>query len=152
MENDAWNDETSSANEESTETESLVKEMVSEISHELVLVHSGRYDEKRAIKAAALALKIQLDLADFLSDVEASAKGLKIEVKGVESEIYYENKSSSSEKKISEAALQQSISKDKRYCDAELKSIKAEKTAKKWALIFGTMKEAHIFFRNLGKE
>lgn len=130
--------------------ENSVKTMVSQISQELRSVHSGKYDEKRAIKAAALALKAQIDLAEFLSDVEGTAKGLKNEVKAVEAEVYFDHRSSA-EKKISEAALQQLIAKDKRTAEAEVKAVDAEKIAKKWGLIFNTMKEAHIFFRNLGK-
>ena len=130
--------------------EGSVKRMVSEVSSELRLVHSGRYDEKRAIKTAAIALKAQMDLAEFLSDVEGTAKGTKNEVKAIEAEVYFDHRSSS-EKKMTEGALQQVVAKDKRTIAAEAKAVEAEKTAKKWGIVFGTMKEAHIFFRTLGK-
>jgi len=140
-----------SKNKEEVETlENAVKRMVSEVSQELRLVHSGKYDEKRAIKTAALALKTQIDLAEFLSDVEGTAKGAKNEVKAVEAEVYFDHRSSS-EKKITEGALQQVVAKDKRTTLAEAKAVEAEKIAKKWGIVFGTMKEAHIFFRTLGK-
>lgn len=142
-------DATPSKDDEET-LEDSVKKMVSEVSQELRLVHSGRYDEKRAIKTAALALKAQLDLAEFLSDVEGTAKGAKNEVKAVEAEVYFDHRSSS-EKKMTEGALQQVVAKDKRTIAAEAKAVEAERTAKKWGIVFGTMKEAHIFFRTLGK-
>lgn len=130
--------------------EDSVKRMVSDVSKELRMVHTGKYDEKRAIKTAALALKAQIDLAEFLSDVEGTAKGAKNEVKAVESEVYFDHRASA-EKKMSEAALQQFIANDKRTIKAEAKAVEAEKIAKKWGIVFGTMKEAHIFFRTLGK-
>ncbi len=159
--NNPWNDDSEEENDLSSKEvkndsiteivlEDSVKLMVTRISKELRSVHSGKYDEKRAIKTAALALKAQIDLAEFLSDVEGTAKGLKNEVKAVEAEVYFDHRSSA-EKKISEAALQQLIAKDKRTAEAEVKAVDAEKIAKKWGLIFNTMKEAHIFFRNLGK-
>jgi len=144
------NDSAEQNSEENLTLESSVKKMVSEVSNELRMVHSGKYDEKRAIKTAALALKAQIDLAEFLSDVEGTAKGMKNEVKAVEAEVYFDHRSSA-EKKMSEAALQQLIAKDKRTVVAEAKAVEAEKVAKKWGIVFGTMKEAHIFFRNLGK-
>ncbi len=158
MQDSPWDDdsemiENNSAEQNSEENltlESSVKKMVSEVSNELRMVHSGKYDEKRAIKTAALALKAQIDLAEFLSDVEGTAKGMKNEVKAIEAEVYFDHRSSA-EKKMSEAALQQLIAKDKRTALAETKAVEAEKIAKKWGIVFGTMKEAHIFFRNLGK-
>lgn len=158
MQDSPWDDDSEIVENDSVEQnfeenltlESSVKKMVSEVSNELRMVHSGKYDEKRAIKTAALALKAQIDLAEFLSDVEGTAKGMKNEVKAVEAEVYFDHRSSA-EKKMSEAALQQLIAKDKRTVVAEAKAVEAEKVAKKWGIVFGTMKEAHIFFRNLGK-
>lgn len=160
QEYDPWNDTyepnlkiSSSLVEEKQPGETLedsVKKMVHEVSHELRMVHSGRYDEKRAIRTAALALKAQIDLAEFLSDIEGTAKGAKNEVKAIESEVYFDHRTAS-EKKISEAALQQLVARDKRTVAADQKAVEAEKIAKKWGIVFGTMKEAHIFFRTLGK-
>ena len=158
MQQDPWNDaserddsfEVKDNNVTDLTLEDSVKLMVSQVSQELRRVHSGKYDEKKAVKTAALALKAQMDLADFLSDVEGTAKGFKNEVKAVEAEVYFDHRSSA-EKKMSEAALQQLVAKDKRTAEAEAKAIEAEKIAKKWGIIFSTMKEAHIFFRNLGK-
>lgn len=155
MNESSWDDTTddeieSEQSSVDTTLEDSVKTMVSEISKELLKVHSSKYDEKQAIRTAALALKAQMDLAEFLSDVEGTAKGSKNEVKMVEAEVYFDHRASA-EKKISEAALQQLIAKDKRTSDAEAKAIEAEKKAKKWVNLFATLKEAHIFFRNLGK-
>ncbi len=151
----SWNDDTSSTDEEisqdKTETlEASVKRMVAEVSSELVKVHSGKYDEKRAVRTAALALKAQFDLAEFLADVEGTAKGAKNSVKIIESTVYFDCRDAS-EKKISEAALQQMVAKDQRTANVESAAVEAEKTAKKWANVFNILKDAHIFFRNLGK-
>lgn len=152
MDDSSWDDKTTEDDEQLTDEtlEDSVKRMVAEVSRELSKVHSSKYDEKQAIRTAALALKAQMDLAEFLSDVEGTAKGSKNDVKMVEAEVYFDHRSSA-EKKISEAALQQLVAKDKRTSDAESKAIEAEKRAKKWANVFATLKEAHIFFRNLGK-
>lgn len=154
MENN-WDEVTDSEENEQEECsvenlQTSVKRMIREVSNELHKVHTEKYDEKRAIKTAALALKAQMDLAEFLSDVEGTAKGTKNAVKTVESQVYFDYREAS-EKKISEAALQQMVAKDKRTIDADFLAVDAEKTAKKWANLFGTLKDAHIFFRNLGK-
>lgn len=130
--------------------EASVLRMVSEVSAELRKVHSGKYDEKKAIRTAALALKAQMDLSEFLSDVEAKAKGSKVALKEVEAEVYFECRESS-EKKLSEAALTQMVAKDKKTAASEAALVDSERSSKKWALIFANLKEAHIFFRNLGK-
>lgn len=137
------------SSEEVTLEESIIN-MVSEVSGELNKVHSGKYDEKSAIKAAALALKAQIDLAEFLSDVEATAKGLKNEVKIEQARVYFACKESA-DKKLSEAALEQMVAKDSKSIEVEIKAVEGEKKMKKWMSLFATLKEAHIFFRNLGK-
>jgi len=137
--------------EEKTLEESVIA-MVSEINGELTRVHTSKYDEKSAIRAAALALKAQMDLAEFLSDVEASAKGLKNEAKIVQSKVYFECiESNTGGKKPSEAMLEQMVVKDQRTIEAETNAVEGEKKLKKWMSLFATLKEAHIFFRNLGK-
>lgn len=136
--------------DEGVTLEQSLKTMIAEVVEELKLVHTSKYDEKRAIRTAALALQAQIQLVEFLSDTELRAKGAKNEVKIIEAEVYFENKESS-DKKISEANLQQAIAKDKRVITAETKTINAEKEAKKWASILNILQNAHIFFRNLGK-
>lgn len=155
MQDSPWNEMTGQKDEEnftpSTETlEDSVKRMVDEISKELAKTHEHKYDEKQAVKTAALALKAQMALSEFLSDSEATAKGAKNAVKIVEAEAYFEHRNSA-EKKISEAALQQLVARDKKVQIAEQNVIEAERKSKKWAIVFAILKDAHIFFRNLGK-
>lgn len=126
-----------------------VESMASEIIDELGLVHTGRYDVDRARRTAALALKAQMEMAEFLSDLEGRAKGSKNTVELKESEAYFDAKESS-EKKVSEAALQQLVIKNNKVTLAKYDAIEAEKEFKKWSSIFLVLKEAHIFFRNLG--
>lgn len=128
---------------------------VNEVNSELRLVHQGRYDERRAVRTAALALSVQLDIADVLPTLEGTAKGVKLDAKVVESNQYLDYKSAartSEDKKPTDVALQRLVAKDSKLLAAERRAIDAEKESKTWAHILVAMKDAHIFFRNLGKE
>lgn len=158
MQDSPWDEmtgqaETDSEEDESSSDETLeesISRMYQEISRELVKVHSGRYDEKKAIRAAALALKAQMDLSSLIADDEARAKGCKVALKEIEAEVYFEARDGA-EKKLSEAALTQIVAKDKKTSAAEAALVEAEKNAKRWANMSNHLKEAHIFFRTIGK-
>lgn len=155
MHDSPWDEMTGQAESEDDppEGETLedsIARMYQEISRELVKVHSGKYDEKKAIRAAALALKAQMDLANLLADSEASARGRKVALKEIEAEVYFDARENA-DKKLSEAALTQIVAKDKKTSVAEAALVVAEKNAKRWANMSNHLKEAHIFFRTLGK-
>lgn len=137
--------------EKETTIEDEIKQMVFEVSNSLKLVHEGSYNDKNASRTAALALKCQIDMAEILSDAEASAKGCRNDVRIAESQAYFEAKEES-DKKLSEAALEQHISKNPNVLTAEKKAIQTEKSSKKWTILSNTMKEAHIFFRMMNKQ
>lgn len=126
-----------------------VQAMTNEIVYELGQVHMHRCEPDRAKRTAALALKAQMLMAEFLADAEGRAKGMKHNVEFIESEVYFDQKNLS-DKKLSEAALQQFVAKDKAVVKAKSNMIEAEVEFKKWVSIFAVLKEAHIFFRNIG--
>lgn len=128
---------------------SAVETMLSEVVSELGLVHSGTYDIDRARRTAALALKAQIEMAEYISDLEGQARGLKNMIESAEADAYFDAKDSS-EKKISEAALQQMVNKNKKVAQAKSDAINAEREFKKGSNMFTILKDAHIFFRNIG--
>ena len=127
----------------------VVKKMVNEVQDELAMVHMSKYDLERAKRTAALALRAQMEMSEFLSDLEGRAKGIKHSIAIIESEVYFDQKNLA-DKKLSEAALQQCIAKDKEVVKAKAELIDAEREFRLWEKLFNSLKDAHIFFRNLG--
>jgi hypothetical protein len=128
--------------------------MANEIMEELDLVHSGRikYDIDRAKKTAALALKVQIHMAEFLAEEECVAKRARNNVKFAEAEASFEARAAApAGKKLTDAAAKETVARDVSVLKAENDAIDAEKTYKKWSLIFGSMRDAHVYFRNLGQ-
>lgn len=156
MKQSDWNESSEVTTEEVLDTNSLSLEdeilsSFTKISKELRAVHEGNFDEKRAIRAAALALKIQMDLAELLPEVEAQAKGQKNDLEIVESEVYFDQSIRPGDKKPSEAALKHLVTKADQTKIAHLKMVESEKKSKRWNIVLGTVREAHIFFRTLAK-
>lgn len=129
--------------------EENAKHMINEVQIELDLVHQGKYDFERAKRTAALALRAQMEISEFLADLEGRTKKVKYALSFIESEAYFDQKNLT-DKKLSEAALQQLIVRDKEVIKTKSDLIEAEVHFKNWEKFFITMKDAHIFFRNLG--
>ena len=154
---DGWSEVIPDQEESKPDTEKEVtrgqkiETMLETLQHAMNAVYEGNFDYTKADRMAALALTAQMELAKFTADAEWRAKHAKLEIKHASSEAYHKHKITSTEKKLSEAALEQLVNKDPDVRSAELKMANFEKDAKQWQNYYGTLKDAHVFFRNLGK-
>jgi hypothetical protein len=110
-----------------------------------------KYDSDRADKTAALCLVAQMKLSSIIEDVEMKARNSKNQITRMEGEKYFEFKTGSFEKKLTENALTSAVAKDDKVVKCKMDSSKYEAELKKYVFILNTLKEAHIFFRNIGK-
>jgi hypothetical protein len=129
-----------------------VEEMAAALTTAMDEVYQGKFDVTKTERMAALALGAQMELAKFLADAEWRAKQGKQEVKYISAEAHGKYKSVPSEKKLTDAALEHLVNKDKDVRSAESKLADLEREVKKWQYVHGTLKDAHVFFRNLGKQ
>lgn len=120
---------------------------------ELTLAYNGDCTAERAEKNAALFLEMQLRLSEYLANAELKAKMSKNEVERLSSHKYFEYKNGSlgSEKKLTEASLEHSITKDEEIFKLKEELIRHEAEYKKWNFIINVLSNGHIYFRNLGK-
>lgn len=128
-------------------------EIVDKLSQQLLVEitrvsEGGKCDVEAARQNAALALQLQMELANFLADAEGRARACKNNIKFVEALVASDIRNKA-EKKITDAAVKEKCAIDSRLQEAEKLAIDSEVEAKKWAYIFGTAKDGHIFFRNI---
>jgi len=130
-----------------------VQRLVDVVEYQLQRVRSGNFDVSKAVQVAALALEGQIELADFYADAESNAKSAKHVSEYVESEAAssYRQEAIDNGVKVTESELKRMASYASNVKDAKSQMVKLEKEHKKWRYIFETLKEAHIFFRNLSK-
>lgn len=119
------------------------------VKREWELIRTTRYSADRARKAASLALEAQAEIAEFLSDLEAEAQGVKAIIGVVVGEVQ-DSIQSSSESKVTDSKMEKLINKSAQVVEAKKNLANAEKVHKKWNHIFLIMKEAHILFRGIG--
>lgn len=157
MSND-WSEVVPNTSEEVTEFDSenltrgqKIEAMLSVLQSAMNSVYLGQFDYSKSERMAALALTAQMELAKFSADAEWRAKHAKLEIKHVSAEANYKLRTTSTEKKISEAALEQLVNRDPNVIKAELNMAEIERDAKQWQNYYGTLRDAHVFFRNLGK-
>lgn len=129
------------------EIENLIQKCIRETEE----AQAKKYDPDKADKTAALCLEAQLKISYFIESIELKVKHMKNEISRVEGEKYFEIKSSNTDKKITEVALQQSLAKDPDVVKAKHEYAIAESEAKKFGYIINTLKDAHVFFRTLAK-
>lgn len=110
-----------------------------------------KYDADKADRTAALFLITQMRLSSLIEDVEMKAKNAKNEITRIEAEKYFEYKTNNSDKKITENMLLNYIAKDSEIIKIKKECVQYEANYKKWTYILGTLKDGHIYFRNLGK-
>jgi hypothetical protein len=132
---------------------SKVQYLVDVIQFYIVKVRSGNFDLSKTEALAALALEAQIELADFYAEAESYSRDAKNIVEYVEGEVSEEILKSriDSEKKLPETALKRQATITQKVKDAKKQMIQLEKEYKKWRYIYDMLKDAHIFFRNLGK-
>lgn len=134
--------------EETKTNEEDLEEKISLLLEELSKANTEKYDAEQAEKTAAGFLRAQADLAYFIGSVELKAKLLKREMERVTGEKYIKVKSG---KKLSDAGVQHEINQDDDVLAAKNNYIQAESEIKKWNLMFGILKDGHIYFRNIGR-
>jgi hypothetical protein len=127
-----------------------VQKLVDVTQDQISRVREGNFDISKSERVAALALEGLVELADFYADAESTARHAKNFVEYTEADIASEYKNKASEK-ISEAALKRKTACSQEVKEAKKKMVDLEREHKKWRYIYETLKEAHIFFRNLGR-
>ena len=119
---------------------------------ELEKASKEKYDAEKAERTAALFLTAQMQLAFFIEDIELNSRHLKNEIERIEAEKYFDAKTSIADgKKATEGYLTQSIAKDKDVSAAKKAAAAAEADLNKSKYLMSSLKDAHIYFRNLSK-
>lgn len=132
---------------DSTEIEKLIQSCLGEIEK----AKSKKYDADSADKTAALCLEVQLKLSYFMEGLELESRNFKNDIARIEAEKYFEHKLSNNDKKMTETSLVQAIAKDPDVITAKQNFAEAEVKIKRFNYILNTLKDAHIYFRTLGK-
>jgi hypothetical protein len=111
----------------------------------------AKYDTEMADKTAALFLVAQMKLSFLIEEVELKAKNAKNEITRIEGEKYFEYKTSNADKKITENMLASYVAKEPDIVRARVECATHEANLKKWNYLLSTLKDSHIYFRNLSK-
>ena len=111
----------------------------------------AKYDSDKADRTAALFLTAQMKVSFFIEEVEMKARHAKNEITRLEGEKYFEFKSRETEKKTTENMATSFISKSPDIVTAKNEHAQHESSLKKWNYVLGTLKDAHVYFRNLAK-
>ena len=127
-----------------------VEEILNTCYEEITSAHRDKYDCDKADRTAALFLLAQIKLSSLIEEVEIKSKFFKNEVVRLEGEKYFEYKTVNTGK-ITEAMLSNYVAKDADIVSTKTKCAEQEAAIKKWNYVLGTLKDGHIFFRNLSK-
>lgn len=121
------------------------------VQEQLRKVRAGAFNPAKGEAVAALALEAQLELIDFYVDAEASAKTAKHSVEYIEGEVAAQHAQEAARKevRVSEVSLKRVASISEPVKTANQQMILMEKEYKKWRYVYETLREAHIFFRNI---
>lgn len=111
----------------------------------------AKYDTEKADRTASLFLLAQMKLSFLIEEIEMRAKNAKNEIARVEGEKYFEVKSAAGPEKKTEAMIVNYIAKDPDIVAVKLECAKQEATLKKWGFVLNTLKDSHIYFRNVSK-
>ncbi len=127
-----------------------VEEVIEKCFKEIEAASRAKYDSDAADKTAALFLSAQIKLSMIIEDVEFKAKNAKNEIERVEGEKYFEYKNST-DKKITENMLVNSIAKEPEVVSIKKECASQEANLKKYIYILNALKDGHVYFRNLSK-
>lgn len=130
-----------------------VQKLVDTLQFYLEKVRRGSFNPKYGEALAALALEAQIELSDFYADAESRAKDAKHLVEFSESEVAIKvaQKASDDDIKVTEASIKRAASVSDEVKEAKKKLVELEREYKKWRYVQETVREAHIFFRNIGR-
>lgn len=130
---------------------SEVEKLISECFAETEKASRENYDHYKADKTAAMFLTAQYKLSLLIEDIEFDAKNSKNEITRLEGEKYFEFKSENADKKTTESMINSYIAKSQDIIDAKKNCAKSESLLKKYNFILNTLKDGHVYFRNLNK-
>lgn len=133
------------------DNEERISSLIDYVLEKTQQVKDETFVEDKSDLVAAASLEAQLLLASHVAICEAQAKKSKTDLDFVKSQRAIEIKTSSKEK-ITDAMLEHNINVTEDVKTAKNDVIEAESTFKKWSYINNTLKDAHIFFRNLNKK
>jgi DNA repair exonuclease SbcCD ATPase subunit len=128
-----------------------IESLVEFVLNQVQAVQSGTFEVIKSDVVAAASLEAQLLLADILSSAEFEVKQRENDLDFLEAELATNIRTENREKKITEAQVKELISSKSEVREARNNSAVAHKEFKKWQYIFNTLKDSHIFFRNLNK-
>lgn len=130
-----------------------IQRLLDVILEQLRKVRSGNFNAVKGERVAALALECQLELSDLYADVEAMARNAKHEAEYAEGEVaaQHAKEAVAKEVRVSEASLKRVATISDEVKAARSSMIQLERDHRKWRYVYETVKEAHIFFRNIGK-
>ena len=129
--------------------ESLVDFVLTQVES----VKNGDFDPIKGDVVAAASLEAQLRLSDILSSAEFEVKQSENTLDFIEAELATNIRAEYREpsKKITEAQVKELINSRVEIKEAKANAANAHREFKKWQYIFNTLKDAHIFFRNINK-
>lgn len=129
------------------------EELVGKCFEELTLASKESYNIAKAERTAAMFLAAQMQLAFFIEDTELKARHSKNDISRVEAQKYFDIKDNTvAGKKITEATLTNAVAKDSEVIKTKKENSEAEASLKKMNYIMASLKDGHIYFRNLGKK
>jgi hypothetical protein len=128
------------------------EELLDKCFKEIEASSINKYDTDKADRTAALFLSAQMKISFLIEDVELKARQAKNEITRIEGEKYFAFKSSGfGDKKITENMLTNHVAKEAEVISAKNECSKQEATLKKWNYVMNTLKDSHVYFRNLSK-
>jgi hypothetical protein len=128
-----------------------VEKVLEQCFKEIEASSRERYDAEKADRTAALFLSAQMKLSFLIEEVELRAKQSKNEVSRIEGEKYFEVKTTSSDKKITENMMTAQLAMHPDIVSAKAECAREEASLKKWVFVMNTLKDGHIFFRGASK-
>lgn len=130
-----------------------IEKLVDFVLNQVQSVKSGEFDTIKSDVVAAASLEAQLRLADILSSAEFEVKQSENNLDFIEAELATNIRAEYREpsKKITEAQVKELINTKSEIKEAKANAAEAHREFKKWQYIFNTLKDAHIFFRNINK-
>ena len=130
---------------------SEIETIIASCLDETTQASRSKYDSEKAEKTAALFLVAQLKISSLIEDLEMTSKQTKNEVSRIEAEKYFEYKMDNSDKKVTEGVLENYVAKHKDVMEAKKNAAMSEAALKKWTFIINTLKDGHLYFRNVSK-
>lgn len=125
--------------------------LVDLVQNSIKEVREDEFESRKSDAIAAASLEVQLELASYLANAELQAKNAKASIDLVAALAASGVRQANAGKRVTEAVISETVDQDDKVIAAKKDYAEREADFKKWQYIFNTMKDAHIFFRNLDK-